>query len=507
MQLSWQEYLDQTRLRVKTIILWSVYLIYILILTLKPFEFSSGYFYQFFKFQHGFFHAIFSSFQPADILLNILFFIPLGFLTGLLLRINQKDPPTIIKTSTIICLVASVIAEFLQLFLIRTTSLTDIITNTLGGYLGARLVSQVSLTAVGLVPQFIVNRGTKIIKFTELIYAALLLILFSLPFWLNGFYNWDENFHLCLGNEATGDRPWEGAIYELVIYDRMLSQEEALQCYYSRRSESLKSHILAHYRFDEGHGRYIYNRASAIDSLKLEISDTSKVCWLNPSNGLVLRQGGVIKSTVPASQLCAALQAANQLSLEVRFRPANLIQTGPGRIVTFSASTEKRNFTLGQAAGQLNFRVRTPLTGPNGSRVDLYTENPVLTHRPQHVVAVFNRGAEIIFLNGHELEDSVRGLSNYMSSLSGFGRGTFGKVSLCFLMLFPLGWLSQVTVGGNHKKYVRGFFINLLPVFFAECIFFCFYQQPFDLPILGIATFTAGLTFVLSLFPYFREMD
>lgn len=507
MELSWQEYLDQRRLRIKTVILWSVYLFYILILTLKPFDFFTGYFFQYFKFKHGLWHALFSSFQVADILLNILFFIPFGFLTGLMLRTNKKETAEIIKMSIIISLIASLIAEFLQLFLIRTTSLTDVITNMFGGYLGAKIACKVALKPQSLIPQFIVNRGSKIIKVVALIYTILLILLFSLPLWLNGFYNWDTNFFLYLGNEASGDRPWEGSIYELVIYDRMLSQEEALQCYYSRRSESLKAHILAHYCFDERSGRTIHNHVYLADTLNLQISDTRRVCWLNQTNGLVLRQGGTIRSKVVAKRLSEILRSRSQLSVEVRFRPANLHQTGPARIVTLSAGTEQRNFTLGQVGERLNFRVRTPLTGANGSRVDLYTENPVLSHRTQHVIATFNRGAELFYLNGHELADSVRGISNYMPYLAGFGRGTFGKLSFCFLVLFPLGWLVQVIPGRKHVKYIRGVILNVFPVFLVQGGFFLFYQQPLDLPILGVSLLTAAISLVLSLFPLFHEFE
>jgi hypothetical protein len=40
------------------------------------------------------------------------------------------------------------------------------------------------------------------------------------------FSNWDNTFHLILGNEFTGDRPWLGEIYELSIFNKALSKSQ-----------------------------------------------------------------------------------------------------------------------------------------------------------------------------------------------------------------------------------------------------------------------------------------
>ena len=37
---------------------------------------------------------------------------------------------------------------------------------------------------------------------------------------------WDPNFELAFGNEMTGDRPWRGALRDVVLYDRALSGTE-----------------------------------------------------------------------------------------------------------------------------------------------------------------------------------------------------------------------------------------------------------------------------------------
>ncbi|GAG45344.1 unnamed protein product, partial [marine sediment metagenome] len=44
---------------------------------------------------------------------------------------------------------------------------------------------------------------------------------------------------------------------------------------------------------------------------------------------------------------------SGQLTFEVWCRPANTVQKGPARIVSYSKNASYRNFTLGQAGGKL----------------------------------------------------------------------------------------------------------------------------------------------------------
>ncbi len=40
------------------------------------------------------------------------------------------------------------------------------------------------------------------------------------------FNNWNAGFHLLLGNETTGDRPWRGTYHRVALYDRVLPPDE-----------------------------------------------------------------------------------------------------------------------------------------------------------------------------------------------------------------------------------------------------------------------------------------
>lgn len=67
-------------------------------------------------------------------------------------------------------------------------------------------------------------------------------------------------------------------------------------------------------------------------------------------------------------------------------------QRGPTRIVTFSTSEALRNATLGQSGRDLVLRLRTPLAGPNGSRVEFVLPGAVPTGTRTRVRAVYDRG-------------------------------------------------------------------------------------------------------------------
>ncbi len=51
---------------------------------------------------------------------------------------------------------------------------------------------------------------------------------------MGAFGQWADSadFSLVLGNEVTGDRPWQGEFYEVAIYSRALSADEVLRTYY-----------------------------------------------------------------------------------------------------------------------------------------------------------------------------------------------------------------------------------------------------------------------------------
>ena len=84
------------------------------------------------------------------------------------------------------------------------------------------------------------------------------------------FSNWDPSCSLVIGNEVTGDRPWNGRIYYAAIFDRTLTEQEIRQSYLSgpwhKAQEGNAQHTVfkdgepvVRYLFDEGKGTVIHD--------------------------------------------------------------------------------------------------------------------------------------------------------------------------------------------------------------------------------------------------------
>ena len=82
--------------------------------------------------------------------------------------------------------------------------------------------------------------------------------------------------------------------------------------------------------------------------------------------GLQVLSPTLVRSDRPAIQLMDAVRKSQALSIEVWFRPADLEQSGPARIVTLSRNGNQRNFTLGQDGAKIDVRLRTSKTSKNG---------------------------------------------------------------------------------------------------------------------------------------------
>jgi hypothetical protein len=109
--------------------------------------------------------------------------------------------------------------------------------------------------------------------------------------------------------------------------------------------------LVALYAFDEGRGRIVRDTSGYGRPLDLEVADVSCVRWL-PEGGLELRSPTVLASPGPATKVIEACRKTNELTVEAWIVPARLNPAtgliGTDRIVTLSADTARRNFTLGQ---------------------------------------------------------------------------------------------------------------------------------------------------------------
>jgi VanZ family protein len=296
-------------------------------------------------------------FNTADFVNNLILYMPLGIaLSG----------SSLIR-AFLFGLLLSTCAEVLQLgYVDRIPSFLDIASNTAGaliGYLGGRFFLDRAYRPRSLK----LYRAIGVAAIPLSILGTLSLIHESPK---ADFSDWNPAFHLAVGNELTGDRPWSGTISKFAIYPFALSP-------------------------------------SQLNGLAQQspVNAPSEAPVVGPMGAADLagRSGRPLLSQQEERGFFDALVSRSELTLVVWMRPDNLEQSGPARIVTYSQSPANRNFTLGQIGNTLTFRLRTPASGINGVSPALYT-GPVLSlDKTSFVAAVYDGRASRLYVDGKQV--------------------------------------------------------------------------------------------------------
>jgi hypothetical protein len=112
----------------------------------------------------------------------------------------------------------------------------------------------------------------------------------------------------------------------------------------------------------------------------------------NASSGETLTfRGGRIHAPGAGADVLQACRQSNELTLLATFRPENVQQRGPARIVSLSTDAQTRNFTLGQEGDLLILRLRTSTSSGDSTQVSLARIVPgreytvAVRYRPEHL--------------------------------------------------------------------------------------------------------------------------
>ncbi len=142
------------------------------------------------------------------------------------------------------------------------------------------------------------------------------------------------------------------------------------------------------------------DRSSVGEAFDLPIENAGEV--RRAAGELEIHGKTVIRSEKPAQKITEAVGDSGELTIEAWVRPAKIDQDGPARIVTISADTTNRNFTLGQERDAFDARLRTSRTSGNGIP-SLPTGGKSLKTDMSHVVYTRDaKGQARIFINGKQ---------------------------------------------------------------------------------------------------------
>ncbi len=183
---------------------------------------------------------------------------------------------------------------------------------------------------------------------------------------------------------------WSGA-----IVDGLITQGDSGLLLSEGGFSRVKDGLLVLYTFEEGGGNTVTDVSGVGDPLNLTIRDENKVIW--GPNSLSVIGATKIRSGEPALKLWDVFTDTSHdssIAIEAWVSPANTVQSGPARMITYSDNASYRNFTLGQAENTFNMRLRTGFeiddNNRNGTKPFLLSSAGSLSASLTHVVFVRN---------------------------------------------------------------------------------------------------------------------
>jgi hypothetical protein len=155
---------------------------------------------------------------------------------------------------------------------------------------------------------------------------------------------------------------------------------------------------IALWEFKEGSGLVAFDTSGVDPAVDLNFS--GNVEWFG-GWGITINDGKAQASTTSSKKLFDVLQESGEFSIEAWVVPGNVTQED-ARIVSYSAGTQARNFTLQQTLYNYDFLLRTNETSLNGDpALSTPAADEVLQATLQHVVATYSPiDGRRIYVNG-----------------------------------------------------------------------------------------------------------
>jgi len=161
--------------------------------------------------------------------------------------------------------------------------------------------------------------------------------------------------------------------------------------------------VIALWEFKTGQGNTAFDTSGVEPALNLTISGDYN--WVG-GWGIALREGKAQGTTTASRKLHDLIKGTGEYAVEAWVVPANVVQE-ESRIVSYSAGTTARNFTLGQTLYSYDFFNRSDATDGNGDPVlTTSAADEDLQATLQHVVANFDPvEGRSIYVNGVHTDD------------------------------------------------------------------------------------------------------
>lgn len=402
--------------------------------TLSPYDF---------RFHISFMSSALTLFAPGktpnselEMLANALLFLPWGFAiaggTARQKRATWKLAVAVFLASFGLSYAIEVLQSFLPT---RSPSWIDVASNSIGGLSGFFLF-------------YVWNQAN--ISLACLAYGIIAVVASLIAQRTITLSNWDQNFPLLLGNELTGSRPWRGRVFEMFIADRAMSAQEVREAYLRKSVDVfMADSLLCLYGFKGG--KNFSDQRGHLPPLEW----TAGVQEAR-NEGALLRENQWLRTPIPVRALTGVLMKTSQFSLGVTLQSLEIDQRGPARIVSLSADSMRRNFTLGQDEGDLIFRLRTSFTGGNGTQSQLRAPAIFSNRETKHIVVTYNGTDLLVYENGLLHPNRLRLTPGVALFSYFFGRNTSRAnlyTTLYYAVVFvPFGLLLSLALKRSIEK-------------------------------------------------------
>ncbi|KAI9131652.1 VanZ family protein [Acaryochloris sp. CCMEE 5410] len=363
----------QTKL-VMTVALWLGALTLITISTLSPFTFNL----QDLNLKDAISLGIQNATNPIDIVANIILFLPLGFSSyALTLRLPRRKTVLCLVSIGVLSTSISLLVETAQLFLPgRFPTLSDIVFNGLGGFLGGFFARQLSMPKDQRFPTKL-NKTVFLIAFLGYFLSIYVgLSLFTRQIQLS---NWQTSYPLTIGNTATGKHPWLGKASNLLFFDSALTADSIEPLLNSKLDansyESLAFSCLL--------------EPDIIESTHLP-SDLNLCENPSPQKKLHPQADNDVWYLVESSNLDFINRIKSNKAFTITLKIKSKFNRGFGVVLALGEDIDHANFIFGIQAKRLTIRIRFPLSGLAGMAPEIVIHDDNLNFIDQTIVMVYD---------------------------------------------------------------------------------------------------------------------
>jgi concanavalin A-like lectin/glucanase superfamily protein/VanZ like protein len=386
-----------------------------------------------------------------DILANVLLYMPLGFGLGCIAHQRRSRQATAVMTGLIIGFALSAIIEALQIALpTRVPSVIDVMSNSLGTMLGSLAAFfgggrpfeelgnqlQESLSVVPTSKWATIFLG----------YATLTLLLSAKLQHAATLGTWHKASTLILGNDHSGNRPWEGQITQLEVANKAFDGSLENKFLGKTLSNVLGGWVASYDLRAEGPYK---ERSGSLPALSWK----GKMPLRSAGEIVVTTRTAWLESEAPMGRLVEEIMKANQFALKIGCTPA--AHSRPGRILSLSKDHDDLDFEMGQEGANLVLNLRTPITGVNGRQPELVVHDVFPNASLHDLVVTFDGSKLQVYVDGLLRPESLdlnpgTALAAKLfrirpEEMKGFGRMYYGMVFL------PLGCIWGLLSRSNRR--------------------------------------------------------